>query len=194
MIKSLTKLQKNLGFKLQDNVFCLAIDTATKSGVAIIYTNQKLVIKTDLIRIPEINKEIEEKAEVYEAKLRAFYHEIRALKSTLQVGLDNNVKKYRRILVLENSFLKMNVVTFGFLRALQGIIYAELITLFDEVKIIFPVTARKLVGFESRLGKGTKPKDKKKEIMRWISNIVEEEITDDNIADALLLCFAGLKK
>jgi CRISPR/Cas system-associated endoribonuclease Cas2 len=195
MIKTIKQLEKNLGYKVQNNVFCLAIDTATKSGIAIIYTTEKNVtIKVDLIKIPAIDKSLEEKAEIYEAKLRAFLNEIKLLKKQLEIGLENNKKKYRHILILENSFLKMNVVTFGFLRALQGIIYAELNDVFDEIKIIFPIAARKLVGFESHLPRGTKAKDKKKEIMKWISNIIEEPIADDNIADALLLAFAGIKK
>ena len=195
MINSLKKLEKNLGYKIRDNVFCLAIDTATKSGIASIYINGKnVVIKTNLIEIPKIDKDIDDKADVYEAKLRGFLNEIRLLKQLVKTGLENNQKKYIKLLILENSFLKMNVVTFGFLRALQGIIYAELNDIFDEVKIIFPITARKLVGFQSTLPKGSKGKDKKKEIIRWISKVVEEQIDDDNIADALLLAFAGLKK
>jgi len=193
MINSLKKLERNLGYKLRKDMFCLAIDTATVSGIATIYTNEKVIIKTNLIKIPKIDKTLEDKAEVYEAKLRAFLNEIRALKALIKVGLENNKKKYRRILILENSFLKVNVVTFGFLRALQGIIYAELNDLFDEIQIIFPTTARNLVGFQSHLPKGTKSKDRKKEIMKWISNVVEEEIKDDNCADAILLAFAGLK-
>ena len=60
--------------------------------------------------------------------------------------------------------------------------------------IIFPTSARKLVGFKSALPKGSKSKDKKKEIMSFISNIVDEEVKDDNCADAIMLAFAGLKE
>jgi len=192
MIGNLSKLERNLGFKLRENSFCLAIDTATKSGIAAVWIlKNRVSIKTDIMKLPAISKDLEDKAEKYEAHLRAF---VEIIDSQLWPSYIPADKNKRDLLVLENSFLKMNVVTFGFLRALQGILYAKLGKEFKEVKIIFPTTARKMVGFESQLPRGTKPKDKKKEIMKWIGNVVEETITDDNIADALLLAFAGLKE
>ena len=191
MINTIKKLQKNLGYKIKDNIFCLAIDTATKSGIAMIYLNKgKLAITTYLLKIPALPKDVESKAEKYQEHLASFVKLVDAeLISKLPF-----YNKEQSLLILENSFLKMNVVTFGFLRALQGILYAKLCDKFGEIKIIFPTTARNLVGFKSSLPKGTKGKDKKKEIMRWISNVVEEQICDDNVADALLLAFAGLKE
>lgn len=191
MISNLTKLQKNLGFKLRENIFCLAVDTATKSGIAMILINKcKATIITYTVKLPALPKDMESKAEKYQEHLSAF----------VKLVDEEIIKKlppysaYDSVLVIENSFLKMNVVTFGFLRALQGILYAKLCNKFEDIKIIFPTTARKMVGFESQLPRGTKPKDKKKEIMKWIGNVVEETITDDNISDALLLAFAGLKE
>jgi len=193
MIANLKKLEKNLGYKLQDNVFCLAIDTATKSGITFIsIIKGKLNIETFIIKLPALPKDMESKAEKYEEHLKMFYQLI--LDELVTKIQKLNFKKCKKLLVLENSFLKMNIVTFGILRAYQGIAYATLRPYFNEVKIIFPITARKLVGFESHLPKGSKGKDKKLEIMKWISNVVEEEIKDDNCADSLLLAFAGLKR
>ena len=190
MIKSLKKLERNLGFKLKSNVFCLAIDTATKSGIAMIdITNGKLLVKTYLLTLPKLSKDSESKAEKYQEHLSEF---VKLIDKELIPSLPK-FSKDKSLLILENSFLKINVVTFGFLRALQGIIYAKLCDRFGEIKIIFPITARNLVGFQSKLPRGTKGKAKKQEIMKWIGNVVEEPIKDDNIADALLLCFAGLK-
>jgi len=191
MIKTLKQLEKNLGFKVKNNIFCLAIDTATKSGIAIVIINKnKVQIKTGILKLPTLPKEIEDTSEKYEAHLESLY---KLIKEELIPQVE---KRYEdnTLLILENSFLKMNVVTFGFLRALQGIYFALLHPYFKTFRIIFPIAARKAVGFESRLGKGAKPKDKKKEIMKWISNVVEEAIDDDNKADALLLAFAGLKQ
>lgn len=190
MIKSLKKLEKNLGFKLKSNIFCLAVDTATKSGIAMIdITNGKLIIKTYLLTLPKLSKDSESKAEKYQEHLAEF---VKLIDKELIPGLPK-FNKEKSLMILENSFLKINVVTFGFLRALQGILYAKLSDKFGEIKIIFPITARNLVGFQSHLPKGSNGKQKKQEIMKWIGNIVEEPIKDDNIADALLLCFAGLK-
>jgi len=193
MIKSLKKLEKNLGYKLQDNIFCLAIDTATKSGIAFIsIIKGKLNIETFVMTLPTLPKDMEDKSEKYVEHLEMFNQ---LISDELITRIEKSkFKEGTKLLVLENSFLKMNVVTFGFLRALQGIAYARLRPYFGRPKIIFPITARKLVGFKSTLPKGSKGKDKKKEICRWISNVVEEKIVEDNMADALLLAFAGLKK
>lgn len=191
MTKSLKQLEKNLGLKLKDNTFCLAVDTATKSGIAMIYINKgRITIVAFTIKLPSLSKDIEDKNEKYEEHLRLF-------SKLVEEELVERLPMYSKqnsILVLENSFLKMNVVTFGFLRALQGIIYEKLHRKFEIVKILFPTTARKLVGFESHLPRGTKGKNKKKEIMKWMSKVIEEPIKDDNIADALVLAFAGLRR
>jgi len=185
------ELERRLGYKIRKNIFCLAIDTATKSGIAMIMVESNHVkINTFLLILPTLPKDVESKAEKYQEHLSSF---VRLVDEELIKNLPSYTKELS-LLVLENSFLKMNVVTFGFLRALQGILYAKLYDKFKEIKIIFPVTARNLAGFKSNLPKGTKSKDKKKEIMKWISNIVKEPIKDDNIADALLLAFAGLKE
>jgi len=186
---SIKKLENRLGYKIKKNVFCVGFDTATKSGVALIWTNDKEVkIDTDLLKIPTVPDDTEDKSEIYEEKLDLFLNILRDFKRGLYTRTEHN------ILVMENSFLRMNVWTFGFLKAMMGIVYAELHDLFDEIKIIFPLTARKIIGFTSQLPKKSKGKDKKKEIMKWVSNIVEEKITDDNIADALVLAFAGIKE
>lgn len=188
MIKSLKKLEKNLGYKIQEHIFCLAIDTATKSGIAMVTILQgKVHIKCQVLKLPKLPKELKTKTEKYQQRLSDFVNLVD------KEVIPNIPFSKNSILILENSFLKMNVVTFGFLRALQGILYGKLKNKFTEVRIIFPITARKLIGFKSSLPKKSKSKDKKEEIMKWISKIVEEEICDDNIADALLLAFAGLR-
>ena len=191
MIKTLKRLERNLGIKLQDNVFCLAVDTATKSGIAMIEINKgKLSITNYTIQLPKLSEDSETKAEKYEEHLSSFCD----LVDNEIIKKLPNYDKENSTLCLENSFLKMNVVTFGFLRALQGIVYAKLRERFNKKIIVYPISARNLVNFKSILPRGTKSKDKKKEIMKFISNIVEEEIKDDNCADALLLAFAALKK
>lgn len=192
MIKlSLKKLEKNLGFHLQNNIFCLAIDIATKSGIALIHIfDGKASIDYFTLKIESLPKDIENKNEKYEQHLRLFS---KLFEKELLPKISFSLKNYS-LLVIENSFLKMNVVTFGFLRAIQGIAYEKLHRKFSATAFYFPITARKMVGFESRLGKKAKPKDKKKEIMKWVGNIIEKEIKDDNCADAILLGLAGLKK
>jgi Holliday junction resolvasome RuvABC endonuclease subunit len=188
MIKTLKELERGLGYKVIDNITCVAIDTASKSGIAIIQINKgKLKIETFVLKLPALDSRLEEKTEKYEQHLRDF-------SELFQKELMNKLTVKNELLVLEQSFLTINPVTFGLLRAMQGILYEKFKEKFIKIKLFFPVTARKEVGFHSQLPKGTKTKDKKKEIMKWISNVIKEEVEDDNIADALLLGFAALKK
>jgi Holliday junction resolvasome RuvABC endonuclease subunit len=189
MIKTKQQLERALGYKVLDNITCIGIDTASKSGIAIIkIKGNKVDIQSFAIKLPALPKDIEEKSEKYEQHLKDFSD---LFDKELLPKLN---EKENDILVLENSFMKVNVVTFGLLRAYQGILFEKLRKKFKKLRIVFPVTARKEVGFQSRLPKKAKYKDRKKEIMKWVSNVVEEEIKDDNCADALLLCFTGIKK
>ena len=191
MVKSLKKLEKNLGYKLRTNVACIGIDTATTTGIALVKLDSKVVcIKCDVFKLPSIPRKIAdqmEKAEKYEQAMDGALNLIRDYKRKIYINPPS-------ILVLEQSFLSINPETYGYLRSLGGIYYSELYDLFNEIKFYLPTVARKLVGFHSNLPRGTKTDQKKKEICQWISNVVEEEIKDDNVADALLLAFAGLKR
>jgi Holliday junction resolvasome RuvABC endonuclease subunit len=187
---SIKTLEKRFGYKIKRNVFILGVDTATKSGVARMWIDDTNVrIKTDILKLDINAKEVnatDEKGEKLELKMDAFYLMAKELSKSIEYKEGN-------ILILENSFSKLNVWTYGCLRMMAGIVYSNLYDKFDIVRFIFPVSARNIVGFKSTLPKGTNSKDKKKEIMSWISNIVKEEIKDDNEADALLLALAGAK-
>jgi hypothetical protein len=88
----------------------------------------------------------------------------------------------------------VNVVTFGLLRMLAGIVFAELFDNFEQIKIIFPMSARKNIGFKSQLKRGVKRTEKKQEIINFINAIFDTQIKDDNQVDALILALNGLKE
>ena len=192
MIKlSLKKLEQKLGFKLRKNTMGLGVDTASITGLALISViGSKVIINYSIFQLPKIPKKIAdqmEKAEKYEQAMDSALNLIRDYKNQITV-------KAPSILVLEQSFLSINPETFGYLRSLQGVFYSELYDSFDVIKIYLATVARKLVGFHSVLPRGTKSTEKKKEIMQFISKIIDTEIKDDNIADAILLALAGLKE
>jgi Holliday junction resolvasome RuvABC endonuclease subunit len=124
------------------------------------------------------------KAEKYESVLDFATVAIRDLKKKCK-------KTENGILVLEQSFLQMNPETYGELRALQGIFYAELYDYFAEIKIWLPGTVRKMVGFHSTLNRSAERKDKKMEIVTWVNNVLGTKIDNDNISDAIILSLAG---
>ena len=103
-------------------------------------------------------------------------------------------KANKTILVLENSFLSFNPVTFGLLRMLCGIIFSELFDYFEKIKIIFPMSARKNIGFKSQLKKGIKSKEKKQELIDFVNNIFGTTETSDDITDSIILAICGLKE
>jgi len=182
-------LEKKLGFKLKRNTLSLGVDTASTTGLAILETDSlRLRIETSTFKLPTVKK-TDELSDKFVEKLEFMLRSIRDFKK-------NNLKKKasNTVLVLENSFMGINVVTFGLLRMLAGIVFSELFDNFEQIKIIFPMTARKEVGFKSQLKRGAKREEKKKEIINFINAIFDTQIKDDNQVDALILALNGLKE
>lgn len=183
-------LEKKLGFKLKRNAYVIGVDTASITGLCIMETNnQSIKVNTSTFKLPVVKKTDELSDKIVE-KLEFMLRAIRDFKKNEFA----NKKASNTILVLENSFMGVNVVTFGILRMLCGLIFAELFDNFETIKIIFPMSARKNVGFKSQLKKGVKREEKKKEIINWVNNIFGSNLENDNETDAIILALNGLKE
>lgn len=183
-------LEKKLGFKLKRNAYVIGVDTASITGLCIMETNnQSIKVNTSTFKLPVVKKTDELSDKIVE-KLEFMLRAIRDFKKNEFA----NKKASNTILVLENSFMGINVVTFGVLRMLCGLIFAELFDNFEIIKIIFPMSARKNVGFKSQLKKGVKREEKKKEIIDWVNNIFGSNLENDNETDAIILALNGLKE
>lgn len=183
-------IEKRLGFRLKKNTYCIGVDTASTTGLAMLETTDKtLIIRTSIFKLPVVKKE-DELSDKFVEKLEFMLRSIRDFKKK-KFGCK---KASKTVLVLENSFLSFNPVTFGLLRMLCGIIFAELFDNFEEIKIIFPMSARKIIGFKSQLKKGVKSKEKKKELINFINEIFGTQETSDDIIDAIILALCGLKE
>jgi len=184
----LKKLEKNLGLRLKHNIYVVGVDTASTTGVSFLTINDKeALFEWELFKLPVLPKKIKdqmEKAEKYEAVLDFATVAIRELKKQCKT-LPNST------LVLEQSFMMMNPETYGVLRCLQGIFYAELYDYFDSIKIWLPGVVRKMVGFHSKLDRSAERKQKKQEIVQWVNNVLGSSLTDDNLSDATILSLAG---
>jgi Holliday junction resolvasome RuvABC endonuclease subunit len=190
MVFKLKIIEQKLGFSLKKDCYVVGVDTATTTGLAILETDKKLLrVTTSTFKLPEVNK-ADEMSDKFVEKLEFMLRNIRDFKKK-EFG---NKKANKTILVLENSFLSFNPVTFGLLRMLCGIIFAELFDNFEKIKIIFPLSARKNVGFKSELKRGTKSKQKKQEIINFVNNIFNITETSDDICDAVILALNGLKE
>jgi len=187
----LNKLEKNLGLKLKNDAYCVGVDTASITGICFLTITDKIATFEweifKLLTLPKKIKDQMEKAEKYESVLDAAIIAIRDIKKKCK-------KSTNGILILEQSFLQMNPDTYGELRALQGIFYAELYDYFPEIRIWLPGTVRKMVGFHSKLNRSAERKDKKEEIVNWVNNVSGTKLTDDNIADATILSLSGAIK
>jgi hypothetical protein len=180
-------IEKKLGYSLKRNVYVLGVDTASTTGLCIIHANTNtLTLTTDIFKLPAAKKE-DEFSDKYVEKLECMLTLIREFKKKIKPPKD-------AILILENSFLSINPVTFGCLRMLCGIIYAELYDMFEHIHLVFPTHARKVVGFKSQLKKGVKREEKKKEIINWINEKFGIKETNDNITDSILLALYGTKQ
>lgn len=183
------QLEKNLGLKLKRNIYCIGVDTASTTGVSFLtITDTMAIFEWELFKLPVLPKKVKdqmEKAEKYEAVLDFATIAIRDLKKKCK-------KLPNSILVLEQSFLQMNPDTYGELRALQGIFYAELYNYCDTIRIWLPGVVRKMVGFHSMLNRSAERKDKKQEIVDWVNNVLGTQINNDNISDAIILSLAGV--
>lgn len=192
-------IEKKLGFNLKKGTYCIGVDTASTTGLAMLETDNKtLTVKTSIFKLP-IVKKTDELSDKFVEKLEFMLRAIRDFKSK-EFGCK---KASKTVLVLENSFMGCNVVTFGLLRMLCGIIFAELYDNFEEIKIIFPMSARKGIGFKSEIKrikgatnkeKTQSRKNKKQELVDFINNIFGTKETSDDICDAIILALNGLKE
>lgn len=183
------KLEKKLRFNLYRNCYVLGVDLASTTGLAIIKTtDKKLELDTTIIKLPSADKE-DDRCDQYVDKMAIILKWIRDFKKGI-----NPKNKTKSILVLENSYLGFNAYTFGQLKMMGGICFAELFDLFDIVEIIFATTARKTVGFKSQLKRGSVRKDKKLELIKFINDILGANFESDDICDAIILALAGLKE
>jgi hypothetical protein len=201
---NIKKVEKKLGRKLQKNSFCLGVDTAATTGLALITTTETdLILETDIFKLPILPRKIADqmiKAEKYEQSLDSMINLIREFKKKYETLL--NTPRKDSILVLEQSYMFNNPETFGILRAEAGLMYSEFYDLFSEIKVWLATVVRKIVGFQSiysrsdlqHLKPGKRTEKKKLEIVNWVNNKLGTEIEDNNIADAVILSLAGIIK
>jgi len=184
-----SQIEKKLGFKLTQNTWCLGIDLASTTGLALLKEDNGIlkIEIMDVIKLPSVDKD-DEKSEQYVDKLIYMLKWIRDWKK------EKLLYKEKGILILENSYLGINAYTFGQLKMMGGIAFAELFDLFKDIKIIFATTARKEIGFKSQLPKKSKREDKKKELIKFVNFIFDTKLKGDNLCDAIILSLCGLKE
>lgn len=185
----IVKIEKALGFKLKRNTSSLGIDTASTTGIALLQTTEKkLTLQVFLYKVPKIPKDTEDKSEKYGEVMNM------VLLWARDFIKQQKIKKQDSVAVLENSYMGFNAWTYGFLKALMGILYSQLYDYFDTITIKFATAARKAVGFQTKLDRSAKREAKKEEIICWVDNIFHLKERSDDMADAIILSLVGLKR
>ena len=179
---NLKKIQKNLGLTLKKNTVAVGYDVCMHStGIAVLRTtdNSLIIEKLQKITVPKNNKLLD-CVDLFLSQLDEFKHEIS--------------KKYKiDISVIEDCFFGRNINTLKSLARFSILLYVMLKDITKKTLFVLPTTARKEIGFK-KSEKKIKGHALKKEIMTFISNIIEQEIKDHDLADALMLAFVGLKE
>jgi len=162
----LDKVEKNLGYKLLRNTKVLGLDTASKTGYAILTTNGKtLKINVGFIDV----------------KSSDIYYKYDEIIKYFRKLIDNS---YNSIIV-EDTFYSFNAWTFKMLTRIGS--FAYVIAKENECKDIRLITAS-----HARKEIGLKGNAKKPELVLEINRILELEIKTNDITDAIILALNGL--
>jgi Holliday junction resolvasome RuvABC endonuclease subunit len=183
MIKSLNKLQKNLGKKVRRGL-SIGIDLASVTGICFIEIN-KDIVKTnfDIFKLPKVENPKENIPTILES-LVYFVKE-----------LEKKVKVYKikpAILVIEKCYIGKNAHTALILSAFAGVVFTILHSYFDEIYFIHPMTSRKNVGLT--IAPKLSRKERKEKVVEFVNNILEVKLTSDDLADAFVYAINGLIK
>lgn len=179
-------LEKRLGKILTKNRTCIGLDLASVTGLSIIKVYNGITrIYTTKAKLggTQSKEDLTKKLD----NLIDFLQQI-----------DRNVfggDYTKDIIIIENSYLGINIWTYGILRLLAGITYAHYRFLGapkENIIFLFANSARKKTGFK-KSSPEIKGNKLKQEITEFVTNIVKEKITHDE-ADAIVLALAGLIK
>lgn len=173
----ISRLESKLGKLISKNKIVLGWDVSTHStGFALIRTTNKYLIieRVGKITVPKLNS-INELIDLFLSQIREIKSEINK-----HFVLDINI--------IEDCFLKFNVDTLKKLARFGCLLYVVFKDMSKQQKFLYAVSARKIIGFHKKKGKG----NIKKQVIEYLNNLFEVKIKDDDVADAIVLALAGL--
>ncbi len=115
-------------------------------------------------------------------------------KAVFQIQRIDNIINILRpdIVVVEDTFAKLNMQTLKWLTRVQGAVYLLSLKIGADFELIYPASWRKYLSFKQ--GNGIKQKELKEASIRYIKDNLNIDITDDNICDAINIGLAYIKK
>ena len=165
----LTELEKKLGYPIKKNFKSIGFDTATKTGVGIITTdNEYANIDWALVHFKSDSIQ-----EVYIQMYKSFGEMI-----TKDLGC----------CVVENVFVGMNPDTSIKLARFGGLVIAHAIDNKVHFEMIGPTSSRSKLGINTR----KYPGKAKKAVRIWLKETLDLELKEDNCADGVVLALLGI--
>lgn len=163
---NIEELQNIIQKPIRRNCKSLGLDTATRTGWALITTNDKtMTIDYGFIHVDSKDQYV---------RLNEYVKQFTDL-----------IKKDYRV-IIEDSFFGGNALVLKFLAKLEGIAYAVAIIngVTEKPIMIGPSSARKFVG--------CKGNTKKPEVHQWIKDNLNIKLMDEDASDAVILAIVGV--
>lgn len=176
----LSRVATLTGSTLQKNVTIIAFDTSFHStGIAIVRTTDEYLILEETAKLV-----VKDDVDILKG-LDIFVDQLERYKETI-------VSKYNiDFCIIEDTFFGNNILVLKNLVRFGTLVYDRMRKIVSKTYLIMPSTARKDVGFK-KTAKGVTGPKLKKEIMKYVSELLEHEIYDNDIADAIVLAISGL--
>jgi len=171
IILKIKDLEKKLNKLIKRNTKCLGVDTASRTGWALITTNSnEVIIDYGILNIKTTNN----------------YYKYNYLIGFFDKLIYNNLNK-NSVIVIEDTFYHFNPKMYAFISRVGMIVYtiAEICSVKNKY-FITAAKARKNLGF-----KGTA---KKEEIHRQFRDSFYINIKDKDVVDAIILALNGIIK
>jgi len=180
---NIKRLEKNLGKKVRSGL-SLGLDLASITGICFIEVDKDQVkTEFDIFKLPKVENPKDNIPVILET-LVSFIKD-----------LEKKVKEYKTkpmILVIEKCYIGKNAHTALILSAFAGVVFTILYPYFNEIYFIHPMTSRKNVGLT--IAPKLPRKERKLKVIEFVNNILEKELTSDDLADAWVYAINGLIK
>lgn len=160
----ISKLEKILGRKIKKNYKCLGIDTASRTGWALITTKaQYIIIDTGFIDIDTKN---------------------RYFKFNIIIDFFNRLIQPEWAVIVEDTFYRFNPKMYRLISRIGAVAYA--------VAYLRGCRAEYRPASSARKNLGIKGNCKKKEVSIYLKDLLGIEVKDDDIGDAIVLALNGI--
>lgn len=178
----LNTLETKLYEPIIRNMIAIGFDVSMhKTGIALVRTTDNYLILEQVrtINVPRNNKLLDS-VDLFLTQIKDFKNEI--------------AQKYKVDLsIIEDCFFLKNANTLKTLARFGILIYDRFKDVSEATKFVLPTQARKKIHFK-KSDKSIKGKKLKKEIINYVNYLLETEVKDEDIADAIVLAIAGIIK